>query len=54
MAQIEIIGNPASTYTRVARMACEEKGVRLRFQARAAAYARRQRHPSIRKDSGNA
>jgi glutathione S-transferase len=27
MATLEIIGNPASTYVRVARMACEEKGV---------------------------
>jgi glutathione S-transferase len=27
MTKLEIIGNPASTYTRAARMACEEKGV---------------------------
>ncbi len=27
MAKVELIGLPASTYTRVARMACEEKGV---------------------------
>jgi len=27
MATLQIIGNPASTYTRTARMACEEKGV---------------------------
>ena len=27
MAQVEIIGVPQSTYTRIARMACEEKGV---------------------------
>jgi glutathione S-transferase len=27
MTKLEIIGNPASTYTRTARMACEEKGV---------------------------
>jgi hypothetical protein len=27
MLQVEIIGSARSTYTRVARMACEEKGI---------------------------
>jgi len=32
MAQLEIIGAPPSTYTRVVRMACEEKGVAYDFK----------------------
>jgi glutathione S-transferase len=31
MAQLEIIGIPPSTYTRVVRMACEEKGIAYDF-----------------------
>jgi glutathione S-transferase len=33
MDAIEIVGNPRSTYTRVVRMACEEKGVPYTFTA---------------------
>jgi glutathione S-transferase len=33
MAEVEILGNPASTYVRAVRMACEEKGVAYDLKA---------------------
>ncbi len=39
MPNVEIIGFAPSTYTRAARMVCEEKSNSLRFEARAAACA---------------
>ena len=32
MTEIEIVGNPRSTYTRMVRMACEEKGAPYTFK----------------------
>ena len=54
MANLEIIGFPQSTYVRVARMACEEKGVAVRPAAGSAAFPRGARDSSVRENPGDA
>ena len=41
MANVEIIGPAPSTYTRVARMVCEEKAIPYELKQSAAAFAGR-------------
>jgi glutathione S-transferase len=54
MPKLEIIGFAPSTYVRVVRMACEEKGVDYELKPAPPHFARRAGDSSLRQDSGDA
>ena len=54
MPKPEIIGSMRSTYTRVVRMVCEEKGIEYVLTETAAGRAGNPRHPSFRQNAGAA
>jgi glutathione S-transferase len=53
MAVPEIIGSSRSTYTRVVRMVCEQKGIEYRL-TEVPLQAPEIRHPSFRQDASAA